>query len=105
MLANATEPALRFTIASTLPNGIVTIVGMFFEELVGVPLGAMYARGITLYTGRVQARAELPHALAHCAAGHFHPECVTSAVVPFAEAARAMLDPGPKVVFTNDHGA
>jgi alcohol dehydrogenase len=32
--------------------------------------------------------------------GRFHPERVTSRVVPFAEAAEAMTDPGPKIVFT-----
>jgi threonine dehydrogenase-like Zn-dependent dehydrogenase len=95
------EAALRFAIASTLPNGILTIVGMFFADP-AIPLRAMYARGITLHTGRVQARAELPQVLAHCAQGHFHPERVTSRVVPFADAAEAMLDPGPKIIFTND---
>jgi alcohol dehydrogenase len=71
---------------------------------VGLPLRARYTRGITLHTSRVQARAELPQVLAHCAAGHFHPDKVTSRVVPFAEAVQGMLDPGPKIVFVNKVG-
>jgi alcohol dehydrogenase len=34
------------------------------------------------------------------ACGSFHPERVTHGVLPFSEAAEAMTDPGPKVVFT-----
>ena len=40
--------------------------------------------------------------LEHVACGRFHPEYVTSRVVPFSESAEAMADAGPKLVFTND---
>jgi hypothetical protein len=40
--------------------------------------------------------------LAHCAQGHFHPEAVTTRVVPFADAIDGALDPAPKIVWTND---
>jgi len=102
--AHGDPEALRFAIHSTAPNGVITVVAIFFEELVGLPLRAMYTRGITLHTSRVQARAELPQVLAHCAAGHFHPGKVTSRVVPFVEAAEGMLDPGPKIVFVKETG-
>lgn len=53
-------------------------------------------------SGRVHARVDLPAVLERCAGGHFHPEHVTSRVVPFSQAADAMMDSGPKLVFTND---
>jgi alcohol dehydrogenase len=62
----------------------------------------MYGKGITFLTGRVQARPHLPAILDACAKGCFHPEHVTSRVVSFADAAEAMTDPGPKVVFVAD---
>jgi alcohol dehydrogenase len=62
----------------------------------------MYSKGITFITGRVEARGHLPAVLESCAHGHFHPEHVTSRVVPFSQAAESMSDPSPKLVFTND---
>jgi alcohol dehydrogenase len=94
--------ALRFAIHSTQPHGVITSVAMYFDDLVGLPLRRMYARGITFHTSRVRARAELPGILAHCAHGGFHPERVTTRVVPFSEAIDGALDPTPKVVWTND---
>lgn len=93
---------LRFAAHSTLPNGVLVSVAMYFDDLVGLPLRQMYAKGITFHTSRVDARATLPHVLAHCAKGHFHPEHVTTRVVPFTNAVEGALDPTPKVVWTND---
>lgn len=94
--------ALRFAVHSTLPNGVLTSVAMYFDELVGLPLRNMYARGITFHTSRVDARAQLPGVLAHCAKGHFHPDRITTRVVPFSDAIAGALDPSPKVIWTND---
>ena len=94
--------ALRFAVHSTRPNGVLTSVAMYFDDLVGLPLRPMYAKGITFHTSRVSARAELPGLLAHCAKGHFHPEAVTTRVVPFSDAIEGALDPTPKVIWTND---
>ena len=94
--------ALRFAIASTQCNGTITIISMYEGVPVQLPLGLMYAKGITLITGRVQARTEIPDVLAHCMHKHFHPSAVTSRVVPFSNAPDGFLDPGPKIVFTND---
>ena len=96
------QEALRFAVNSTVPHGVITSVAMYFDDLVGLPLRRMYARGITLHTSRVRARAELPGLLAHHAHGGFHPEHVTTRVVPFTEAIDGALDPTPKVVWTND---
>jgi len=94
--------ALRFAIASTQCNGTITVISMYEGEPVPMPLGLIYAKGITLITGRVQARAELPEVLAHCAHKHFQAAAVTSRVVPFSSAPEGFLDPGPKIVFNND---
>jgi threonine dehydrogenase-like Zn-dependent dehydrogenase len=99
---NGDPDALRFAVHSTMPHGVLTSVAMYFDDLVGLPLRHMYARGITFHTSRVRARAELPGLIAHHAHGHFHPEHVTTRVVPFSEAIEGALDPSPKVVWTND---
>jgi alcohol dehydrogenase len=99
---NGDPDALRFAIQSTVPHGVLTSVAMYFDELVGLPLRHMYARGITFHTSRVRARAELPDLIAHCAHGHFHPEAVVTKVVPFSNAIEGALDPTSKVVWTND---
>lgn len=99
---NGDPNALRFAVHSTMPHGVLTSVAMYFDDLVGLPLRHMYARGITFHTSRVRARAELPGMLAHHAHGHFHPDQVTTRVVPFSEAIDGALDPTPKVVWTND---
>lgn len=94
--------ALDFIIASTAPNGVCTSVAIYLTPTTPVPLQKMYSKGITFITGRVHARAELPAMIDCCAKGHFHPEHVTSRIVPFSQAAEAMTDSGPKLVFTND---
>ena len=94
--------ALDFVISSTAPNGVCTSVAIYFTPTTPMPLLKMYGKGITFITGRVDARAHLHEVLERCAGGHFHPEHVTSRVVPFSQAAEAMTDSGPKLVFTND---
>jgi len=94
--------ALDFVISSTAPNGVCTSVAIYFTPATPIPLVKMYSKGITFITGRVEARGNLPAVLDACASGHFHPEHVTSRQVPFSQAAEAMTDSGPKLVFTND---
>lgn len=93
--------ALDFVISSTAPNGVCTIVAIYFTPA-PIPLPKLYSKGITIITGRVQARADLPAVLECCASGHLHPEHVTSRVVPFTDAPEAMTDSGPKLIFTNN---
>jgi alcohol dehydrogenase len=80
---------------------VCTSVAIYFGPT-PLPLTKMYGKGITFITGRVHARANLPDVLNACAHGHFHPEHVTARVVPFTQAADAMTDAAPKLVFTND---
>ncbi|MFN8640256.1 MAG: alcohol dehydrogenase catalytic domain-containing protein [Candidatus Binatia bacterium] len=94
--------ALAFAIRSTAANGMLTSNSIHLRETTPVPLTGAYYKGLTLNTSRVSSRAVLPHVLACLEAGALHPERVTHRVVPFADAADAMTDPGPKVVFTQD---
>ena len=75
---------------------------MYFGEATPVPLERMYAKSMRLLNERIHARTLLPPVLAYCATGRFHPEAVTSRIVPFSRAAEGILDPAPKIVFSND---
>lgn len=100
--ASGNPDLLRFAFASTAANGTLSLVSMYFGEATPVPLERMYAKSMKLLNERIHARPLVPAVLAHCAAGRFHPEVVTSRVVPFSEAAEGILDPAPKIVFSND---
>ncbi len=100
--ASADHEALKFAFASTASNGTITIVAMYFGDEIPIPLEAIYSRIISVQTGRIHSRTLFPTALSHCAEGHFHPEVVTTRVVPFSQAAEAYFDPSPKLVFNND---
>ena len=97
--AAGTADALGFAIQSCAPNGVVTSVSMHFGATTPVPLTRAYYKGMTLHTGRVHSRAVLPDVLGCIACGGLHPEHVTHSVASFDEAADAMMDSGPKLVF------
>lgn len=93
---------LKLAIRSTGSNGTCTSNSVPFDNAVPFPMTAMYTKGISFHTSRVQGRALLPQIVEEVACGHFHPEQVTTREAAFSEAAEAMDDPGPKIVFTND---
>lgn len=94
--------ALAFAIRSCKTNGIVTSVAMHLGANTPVPLTQAYYKGLTLHTSRASARYWLPEVI-HCiACGKLHPEHVTHKILPFSQAADAMTDPGPKLVFIPD---
>lgn len=97
--AAGTAEALGFAIQSCAPNGVITSVSMHFGATTPVPLTRAYYKGLTFHTGRVHSRAVLPDVLACMACGGLHPEHVTHRVASFDEAAEAMMDSGPKLVF------
>lgn len=99
--AGAAE-ALAFAIQSCAPNGVLTIVSIHLGATTPVPLTRAYYKGLTLHTGRVQSRPNLPDVIACIACGRLHPEHVTHRVVQMADAAEAMTDPGPKLIFRCD---
>lgn len=97
--AAGTESALGFAVRSTAPNGVLTSVSIHLAPTTAVPLTQAYYRGLTFHTGRVHSRSTTPAVLDCIACGGLHPEHVTHRVAKFADAAEAMDDPGPKLVF------
>jgi threonine dehydrogenase-like Zn-dependent dehydrogenase len=95
--ATGREQGLRFCIASTEAWGECTSVGIYFTD-VALPLFSMYTRGIRFVTGRVDARRDLPAALAAVASGAFEVAPVATHVVPWSDAPSAWLEPAPKLV-------
>ena len=53
----------------------------------------MYAKSMRFINERIHSRTLLPAVLGYCTAGHFHPEAVTSRIVPFTDAAQGIRDP------------
>jgi alcohol dehydrogenase len=97
--AAGTPAALGFAIRSAGRNARLTSVSIHLGATTPVPLTAAYYRGLTLETSRADARFHLPDVL-HClACGRFQPDHVRHRTAPFAQAADAMTDPGPKLVF------
>ncbi len=95
--ATSRPDGLRFCLDGTEPEGTLTSVGIYFGE-VPMPLFDMYTRGITFVTGRVQARRDLPVALALLERGVLDLAAVATTVVPWDDAARAWTDNVPKLV-------
>ena len=62
----------------------------------------MYARGVTLRTGLINARATIPSVLSLIQAGRLQPERITSRIAQWDDAAEALLDPSAKVVVVRD---
>jgi threonine dehydrogenase-like Zn-dependent dehydrogenase len=77
--------ALKLAIRAVEPDGACVVNTIFFnDDDVPVPRFSMYTLGAPLVTGRVNARAVMPHALGLVAPGAFTPEVITDAVVSWA---------------------
>lgn len=97
--AAGTPEALGFAIRSGARNAVLTSVAIHLGRTTPLPLTEAYYKGLTLVTARADSRAHLPAVLDCLACGRLHPEHVTHRVLGFGEAAEAMTDPGPKLVF------
>lgn len=95
--ATGREEGLRFALASTDVWGECTSIGVYFGD-VPMPLLDLYTRGIRFVTGRVDARRDLPAALAAATAGAFDLDAIATTVVPWGEAAAAWAEPATKLV-------
>jgi alcohol dehydrogenase len=62
----------------------------------------MYGRGVRFHTGRANARADMPAVLELVQAGRIKPELVTSEVVQWEDAGKALADPSMKPVIIRD---
>jgi alcohol dehydrogenase len=98
--AAGTTDALGFAIRSCAVDGIVTSVAMHLGATTPVPLTQAYYKGLRFQTSRASARTWLPDVIDCVACGKLHPEHVTHKVLPFSDAGEAMMDGGPKLVFT-----
>lgn len=91
--------ALAFAIQSTAANGVLTVVSIHLGTTTPVPLHQAYYKGLTLHTGRVQSSALLHDVVGCIACGKLNPAPVTHRLARFADAADAMTEDGPKIVF------
>jgi alcohol dehydrogenase len=92
---------LRRALRALAPDGTCTSTGIYFTPQ-EMPLLEMYTKITTFETGRVHARAHMAQALRAVADGAFRPEVVTTATVPFEQAAEALLDNAGKLVFVRE---
>jgi threonine dehydrogenase-like Zn-dependent dehydrogenase len=92
--ASADPDGLALALRSTAPDGICTSSAIYFGEQPTLPLLEMYTKCITFRTGRAHVREAMPDVLALAAAGTLHPELVTTRVIPWADAADALLERG-----------
>ncbi len=92
--ATARPDGLRFCLASTDAGGTCTSVGVYFAD-VAMPMFDMYTRGVRFITGRIDARRDLPAALA---VRGLDLAAVVSTVVDWDDAAAAWVEPAPKLV-------
>jgi alcohol dehydrogenase len=92
--ASADPEGLALALRSTAPDGVCTSAAIYFGEQPTLPLLEMYTKGITFRTGRAHVREAMPHVLQLAAAGTLHPELITTRVVPWADAADALLEGG-----------
>ncbi len=92
---------LACALRSLRTDGICVAVTIYLQDP-HVPYFAMYTKGVRLVTGRVNARAVMPEALALVAAGRIDPAAVTECVLPFVDACEAVLEPTLKPVFVRD---
>ncbi len=62
----------------------------------------MYTRGVRFHTDRVNARAAIPQVLELVRSGQLRPEMINSAIVPWDDAAEAILADMRKPVVVRD---
>lgn len=96
--ASGTEEGLRCALNSTAFDGVCTSPSLYRQDP-ALPLFAMYSRCCTFHTGRAHVRPAIPAVLDLVANG-FDPSVVTSAVVPWDDAATALADPPLKLVIS-----
>jgi threonine dehydrogenase-like Zn-dependent dehydrogenase len=96
---SADASLLAATLRATWPDGVCTDTGVYYQPMVEMPLLPMYTRGVRFVTGRVSARAVIPHVLELLAGGcNLLP--VVDRVVPWDDAPSVWLTMIGKTVFT-----
>jgi len=100
--ASANAAGLACALRSVAPGGVCTSVGIYYEPLTAIPLLDMYGRGVRFFTGRANARADMPKVLELVRSGRIKPDLVTTEVLEWGEARDALLEPSMKPVFVRD---
>lgn len=95
---SADVAGLHSALRSTEPEGACTSTAIYFSADTTMPLLEMYTRGVEFRTGRVNARAAIPHVLDLIEAGRLRPELVTRATVQWDDAPVALADLDAKTV-------
>lgn len=90
---------LAATLRATWPDGVCTDTGVYYQPTVEMPLLAMYTRGVQFVTGRVNARAVIPHVLELLADG-LNLSPVVGRVVAWEDAPSAWPTMTGKTVFS-----
>lgn len=93
-------PGRNLAIQSTAPCGHCTSVSGGPVPSAEMPLGRMYAKGITYEISRVNARSTAPEVLELVNANRLDPGSLITRLVPFEDAAEAMTEDSIKLVFT-----
>jgi alcohol dehydrogenase len=100
--ASAMTSGLAYALASTAPCGFCTGVSASSAPTTELPLNSAYLKGITYNVSRVHGRHLLPTVLQHCCAGHIDPLAIVDTTYSFSEAADAMFDSSPKIIFSRN---
>lgn len=100
--ASARTDGLALALNSLDRDGVCTSTAIYFDPATvpAFPLLGMYVMGSTFVTGRIHARRDAPAVLDLLADGTFDPTPATTRVVPFDEAAEALVEDYTKLVFT-----
>jgi alcohol dehydrogenase len=93
---------VHYAIAATEPEGICQSLSFFPERTVALPFGAMYTDGIRFSIGRAHSSALLPTVVSLLETGRLRPELITTRVVSWRDAPRALLEPTIKLVVRMD---
>ncbi len=83
-------------------GGVCVSTGIIFEPETPIPLFEMYSTGVTLTTGRVDARATIPAVLEVLATTDFRPELVTHTTASWGDAAEVLAAHTHKTVVVRD---
>ena len=98
---SADPTLLAATLRATWPDGVCTDTGVYYQGAVELPMLEMYTRGVQFVTGRVNARAVIPHVIDLLASGcDLAP--VVDRVVPWDDAAQVWPTMTAKTVFIRD---
>jgi alcohol dehydrogenase len=98
--ASAMTSGLVYAINSTAACGFCTGVSASSMPTSELPLSSAYLKGITYNVSRVHGRQVLPAVLHHSCAGHLDPLAIVDNTFGFEQAAEAMFDASPKIIFS-----